>query len=239
MNGDSKALMSLDFKEQVKSFKKDFYQKYKAISKETTPQVDGTGRKIIEKRPDGFDYIIEAYMREALDKHFPGWSWESAAPLHFLGSEWVVAQGHLIIIDEHLMAFGITPPVRKFYGVGAARIQYKKNLVHSAENIVDIDNNAKSANSKAFKYSINRLTHIGDDVYSKRIEEEGAGDLESILRTALETNPEASSFVQWVSQHNWRWGGEGGIFEVLDVSSVEQITDFKTAYEKVKEVKKL
>ena len=75
-------------------------------------------------------------MRECLDKHFPGWSWEAAAPLHFLGAEWVVAQGHLIIVDEHLIAFGIQPPIRKFYGVDSVRIQYGQGKPHTPENIV-------------------------------------------------------------------------------------------------------
>ena len=95
----------------MKTLKEEIYNKYNEISKEQTPQVDGNGIKIIEKRPDGYDYIIESYMRDCLDRHFPGWTWEAAAPLQFLGSEWVVAQGHLVIIDEYLLALGISPPV--------------------------------------------------------------------------------------------------------------------------------
>jgi hypothetical protein len=126
-NGDTinpvaliEASQALD--EKIKAFRKDWYKRYKNISKEKTPQVDGSGRKIIDKRPDGLDYIIDAYMDECLDKHFPGWSWKRAGGLQFLGSEWVSADGELYIIDERLLALNIVPPYRVFWGCGAARI---------------------------------------------------------------------------------------------------------------------
>lgn len=227
---NTELVISKEFKDKVKAFKKDFHSKYKAISKEKTPQVDGNGRKIIERRPNGYDYIIESYMRECLDKHFPGWSWEAAAPLHFLGSEWVVAQGHLVIIDEHLLAFGLNPPTRKFFGVDSVRVQFKKGMPHTPENIVDVGDNCKQANTAAMKYAINRLTHIGDDVYGKRIEEEGAGSYETIL----ETTPDANNFGKWVADNKWLFSD---ILKILEVSSLDEITDFKWAMEKVKEEK--
>lgn len=218
-----------EFKKRIKAFKADMYQVYNKISKEETPKVDGTGRKIVDKRPDGFDYIIEAYMREKLDKHFPGWSWEAAAPMQVV-LNYLIAQGHLTIIDEHLMAFGINPPYRKFYGVGGARIQFKRSLPLIPENVVDIDKNAKSADSAALKYAINRLTHIGDDVYGKRIEEEGAGSFEDTLKT----NSGASSLGELMKQHRVLWGEALGI---LSVKSVDEITDFEEAWNKIKEAK--
>lgn len=218
-----------EFKERLRAFKADMYQVYNDISKQETPKVDGTGRKIIDKRPDGFDYIIEAYMRECLDKHFPGWSWEAAAPMQAV-LNYLLAQGHLIIIDEHLMAFGIYPPIRKFYGVGGARIQFKKNMPLIPENVVDIDKNAKSADSAALKYAINRLTHIGDDVYGKRIEEEGAGSYEDTLATSAG----ASSFGELLKQHRVLWSEA---LQILDISSSSEITDFTKAWDKIKEDK--
>jgi len=218
-----------EFKEQVKTFKEEMYQVYNNISKEETPKVDGTGRKIIDKRPDGFDYIIEAYMRECLDKHFPGWSWEAAAPMQVI-LNFILAQGHLSIIDEHLMAFGIHPPIRKFYGVGGARIQFKRGAPLTPENVVDIDKNAKSADSAALKYAINRLTHIGDDVYGKRIEEEGAGSYEDTLATSAG----ASSFGELLKQNRILWGEA---LQILDISSPSEITDFAKAWNKIKESK--
>lgn len=222
-------IISDEFKAQARQLKEEIYQKTKEISNEETPQVDGTGRKIVDKRPDGFDYIIEAYMREALDKHFPGWSWEAAAPMQVV-LNYLLAQGHLIIIDERLLAFGIMPPVRKFYGVGGARIQFKRGATLTPENVVDIDKNAKSADSNALKYAINRLTHIGDDVYGKRIEEEGAGSFE----TVFESSPDAEKFGRLVTEHKWLWSW---VFETLEVSGLDEITDFTEAYEKLKKAK--
>jgi len=221
-----------EFKEKVKSFKEDFYQKYNAISKEETPQVDGNGRKIVEKRPDGYDYIVEAYMRDCLDRHFPGWSWEAAAPMHFLGAEWVVAQGHLIIIDEHLMAFGMQPPTRRFFGVDSVRIQYRRDSEHTPNNIVDVGDNCKQANTAALKYAINRLTHIGDDIYGKRIEEEGAGSLEEVIMAT----GDATAFGQWIQGKKIKWSD---VFQILGVGGLNEVTDFREAIEKIKEAKGL
>jgi hypothetical protein len=224
-------VISPEFKERVESFKRSWAETYKKISEEDTPRIDGNGQKIIDKRPDGYDYIIESYMRGCLDKHFPGWSWESAAPLEFVGTIWVVAQGHLCIVDECLIPFGVSPPVRKFYGVDSVRIQYKSGLEKIPSNIVDLGDNCKQANSAALKYAINRLTHIGDDVYGKRIEEEGAGSYEDVFIS----KPDAMNFSSLVAQRHWRWDW---IFKTLGIGSVGEIKDFEEAYTKLQDAAK-
>lgn len=222
-------VVSKEFKQQVKNFKKDFYGKYKEISQTETPRVDGSGKKIIEKRPDGKDYIIDAYMSDMLDKYFPGWSWECAAPLQFLGSEWVVAQGTLTVIDEHLLVFGIKPPVRKYYGVDAVRVQFKRDKPHTPENIIDIGDNCQSANTGAKKRAINRLTHIGDDIYGKRIEQEGAGSYEDVV---LATG-DFTQFGRWVDENKLTWG------EVKKILGCEitEVKDWAEAMKKIKAAK--
>lgn len=230
--GTALELYSKEFLAKINAFKKDWYQSYKKISKEKTPQVDGTGRKIIEKRPDGWDYIIEAYMRECLDKHFPGWSWEAAAPMQVV-LNFLLAQGHLIIIDERLAALGINPPYRKFYGVGGARIQFKRGAPMTPENVVDIDKNAKSADSTALKYAINRLTHIGDDVYGKRIEEEDAGTYEELVKMkGASPDIKQKAFNELVKSKRMPWSK---VFEVLGIKGISEITDYGEAYTKLKE----
>lgn len=219
-------IVTSEFKEKVKKFKKDFYSKYKAISEEETPRIDGTGKKIVGRRPDGYDYIIEAYMRECLDKHFPGWSWEMGGAPQFLGTEWVFVWGTLSIIDEHLLAFGINPPIRKFSATNGVRVKFKKDQEHIAINVIDIGNDVASANSKAFKKAINQLTHIGDDIYGKRIEEEGAGSFESVF----DTSPDKSNFALWFEN---TYGGKNWnkAFILLDIKSLDEIQDFKKAKE--------
>ena len=223
-------LIPSEFKERMEVFKKDFYEKYNCISKEVTPKVDGNGTNIIRKRPDGYDYIVESYMRDCLDRHFPGWSWEATTPVEFIGSEWVVVQGHLCIIDEHLIALGINPPIRKFFGIDSVRIQFKKNQPHTPENIIDVGDNCKQANTAALKYAINRLTHIGDDIYGKRIENEGAGSFEEVMNA----NPDSTNFMRWIDSHKIRFSE---IFEILGVKGLTEITDYKSAMEKIKEIK--
>jgi len=134
--------------------------KHKSISERTTPKA------YVKRRPDGFDYLEEGYMRnEGLNKNFPVWSWSSGGdnPVQFLGSEWVIVCGVLEIIDE-----GVP---RKFFSPGAARVQFKRGSTHTPENVVDIDKNVASANTNAFKRAINRLTNFGDDIYRKQVED--------------------------------------------------------------------
>lgn len=223
---------SKEFKSRIKVFKEEWRKKYKTISKEKTPQVDGTGKKIVDRRPDGYDFIVEAYMRECLDKHFPGWSWQMGGPPQFLGSEWVFVWGTLTIVDEMLIPLGLNPPVRRFGATNGVRIKFKRNASHTVENVIDIGNDVASANSKAFKKAINQLTHIGDDIYGKRIEEEGAGTYESVL----EATGDSTAFGQWVTSQKISWTE---VMKILGVGSMTEVTDFKEAIKKVKEAKRI
>jgi len=218
----------------IKNFKEDMYKEFQQVSREETPVLDGEGRAIVKKRPDGYNYIIASYMFDRLSKHFPGWSLEMAAPLDFHGAEWVTAQVNLIVIDYGLLAQGM--PLehckRKFYGVDSLRIQYGKDKEHKPENLVDLGDNCKSAITAAGKWAINRLLGIGDDVYGKRIEEEGAGSLE----TVLETRGDAVTFGKLVAQHKISYNE---IFEILGVKGLSEITNFTEAWGKIKEAKGL
>lgn len=226
---------SPEFLEKIHEFKKDWHKKYTDISHEKTPEVDGTGKKIINKKGNtGYDYIEESYMRECLDKHFPGWSVEMASPLEFLGAEWVVAQVHLIVIDECLIPFGVTPPVRKYYGVDSVRIQYKKDMQHTHDNIIDVGDNCKQAVTSATKVAINRLTRIGDDVYGKRLEMDGAGSYEEVAQAAIIEGGGHIEFSRWVQGHGWTFSS---IYKILGVKGFEEITDFENAMKKIKEEK--
>jgi len=233
MAEEQKALTILAFspelQDRIEVFRKDWYQRYKKISKIKTPTYDGTGKQII-KQKDGRDYIEVAWMADRLNKHFPGWSWESAAPLHFLGAEWVVAQGHLIIVDERLLAFGINPPVRKYYGVDAVRIQYKKGMSHTPENIIDVGDNCQQAATGAFKRAINRLTGEGDDIYGKRVEEEGAGSMEDMLAGKVEVSGDnqARMFGKFLSE---RHIPVSKALEILKVGKLSEIKDYKEAHD--------
>jgi hypothetical protein len=224
------SVYSEDFIAKIAQFKTEMTAIYDKISEETTPHYDGDGNKIVDTRPDGLDYIIAAYMSKKLDKHFPGWSWQDGH-IQILGSFWVISDGTLYIIDEHLLAFGITPPYRKFYSSGAARIQYKRNTPYAPENIVDIDKNIKSANTNAFKFAINRLCRIGDDVYKKRLDLEGAVDE---LEELADKNPSIAQkvFMEYLSK---RKINPQDVFKVLGVNSLASVSDYNEALNKMKE----
>jgi|GEM_PF-4674234 len=161
------------FNEKFNEFKKNWTEKAKRISEMETP------KSVIKKRPDGFDYVEEGLMRDILDREYPGWSWLEGK-VQFLGNFWIVVTGTLRIVDENLAMLHINPPYREFHGVGSARIQYKSKVrengveiageIGNPFHIIDIDKNVKSANANAFKYAVNRLTRICDDVYGKQSE---------------------------------------------------------------------
>ena len=185
-----------DYLTRVAELKEDIRQKMQEIAEETTPKLDSSGQKIVDRRPDGYEYIIASYMEKKLDEHFPGWSWEMAAPLQFLGAEWIVAQGHLVIIDERLLAFGIVPPVRRYYGVNAHRIAYKSGADHTPINIIDVGNNVIAANTEAMKVAINRMTHIGHDIYGRRIYGEGFVSIDEMLDKGVGTSQALSDWMK-------------------------------------------
>jgi hypothetical protein len=212
-------------------------KKYKAISNETTPEKDGAGITIIGKR-DGLDYIVEAYMRDKLDQYFPGWSWEGM-PVTLIGVEWILCQGHLQVLDKDLLELslltgGAVSPYRRFHGTGAGRIQFKRDAPHTANNVVDIDKNMKSGNSSAFKVAINRLCRIGDDVYRKRLDEEGAGTLEEVTESQIGVGGDRATkaFYAYLTEKKIQ---PSRACTVLGIKSLTEITDIGEAFLKIKE----
>jgi hypothetical protein len=138
---------------------------HKEISNEPTP------KHFIKKRPDGFDYVEEGYMRAKLSERYPIWSWEAVGRgVKMIGAEWAIVTAELVVVDN-----GVP---RKFFSPGAARIQFKRGTPHTPENVVDIDKNLGSANSNAFKRACNRLGNICDDVYRKQIEDISLTDVQ-------------------------------------------------------------
>tara|TARA_Y100000593_G_scaffold89028_1_gene172378 strand:+ start:1066 stop:1737 length:672 start_codon:yes stop_codon:yes gene_type:complete len=127
-----------------------------------------TPSKYKKRRPDGFDYVDEGYMRHQLNQHYPAWSWQ-IVDTEWLGSEWIIVRGELHIIDN-----GVP---RKYASIGATRIQFKRDkktglpMEHSPDNVVDIDKNVATANTNAFKRAVNRLCDIANDVYKKSVED--------------------------------------------------------------------
>ena len=139
--------------------KSEIRQKHKEISNKNTPS------SFVKTKPDGFEYVDEGYLRHRLNDEYPIWSWSPAGdkPVQFLGSEWVIVSGKLVIEDNGI--------AREFFSPGAARIQFKRGKEHVPENVIDIDKNVASANTNSLKRAINRLTNIADDVYRKQIED--------------------------------------------------------------------
>lgn len=237
---DEKDLPQLNAEWQAKmdKFRKEWSRFYNNISKKKTPKLDGTGREIIKTMPGtGYDYIIDTYMEHMLDEYFPGWSTEQPHAPQLITPTmplFVVSTVTLKIIDIRLTVYGINPPYRCYTGSSAARVMWKKDTNFSnPRDIVDLGNNVKASNTDALKYCINRLTHIGDDVYGRRYEDEGSGDLTTIIMQGGDLAQNA--FNQYVKEKGWSWGNiikalslpetSGG----MGIKSLSDIKDFAKA----------
>lgn len=146
--------------------------------------------------------------------------------------KWRCVWGTLAIIDVNLLALGINPPIRKFSASNAVRIQYQSGTPHTPDNIVDIGNNVSGANSKAFKKAINQLTHIGDDIYGKCVEEEGAGS--NLDKVILNTDTNMKMFDYWRKRHVIPWKE---VLSIMNVKTADEITDWKDAIQKIMKAK--
>lgn len=220
---------TIEFENTVACVRHEIQLYLKKISTEVTPERDNIG-KIVDKKPDGYDYIVERYMRDRLDYYFPGWSWVDGQ-VSFLGSEWVTVSGNLIIIVPELSRIGINPPIRTFFAVGAARVQFKRGKPHIPENVVDIDKNVKSANSSALKKAINQMCHIGDDVYGKRVDEDSLSSNEEYEESLmLDPARAGEAFSARVQKAKLRWSE---VFTVLGVTGFGEITNYALAWDKV------
>lgn len=145
---------STSIDEQLKTACDETKTRRKSQSKKKTPKA------FIKKRPDGFDYVDEAYMREQLNLAYPGlWSWLPGD--YDIKGDWITCSGTLQILEPE------TKVVRQWYSPGAARIQFKKGQPHSLDNVIDLDKNLASANAFCFKRAVNRLINVADDVYRK------------------------------------------------------------------------
>ncbi len=207
------------FRKTMDELSDRWYHKVKKISESPTP------KSRVYSRPDGYDYIPEKYMRLELDKNFPGWSWVGKDVQIITNTIpcWVIVSGTLKIRDNDLIIPGLSDGTREFFSVGAARIQYRtkekireertlggKTVYVEKEveiplesrynpwHLIDLDKVVASANSNAFKRAVNRLCHIGDDVYGKRADDELT---EEQLKTLNKLREEASDAVNmWIEE---------------------------------------
>ena len=220
-----------DILTQLEKLQDRIRQKFSRISNMTTPQRDTYGL-IIDKRPDGYDYIKERYMRAKLNEEFPGWS---AEKLHKdLWGDWLAVDLELVIIIPELLAFGIIPPVRRFPGTGAARVQFKKDMPHVIENVIDMDKNLKAARSVALKDAINRGTGIGDDIYGKRVDPESMGTEAEFIESKIfsEDGGSRAALMEFISKH---FKPPSKALKILELGSFDEITEVEEAYSKLKE----
>jgi len=84
----------------------------------------------------------------------------------------------------------------------------------------------------AQKRAINRLTGECDDIYGKRIEEEGAGSMEDIIAgtTVASANSQAKMFNEFLAKYKIP---VSKALSVLPVKSLGEIKDYKQALDTI------
>ena len=227
-----------DILKQLENLQDRIREKFKRLSDAPTPERDQFG-KIVDKRPDGYDYIKERYMRALLNKEFPGWSAENFHK-EIVG-DWLIGDLELIIIVPELLAFGIIPPVRRFPGAGAARITFKSGMPHTLENVVDMDKNVKAVRSTALKDAINRATGIGDDIYGKRVDPESMGSEEEYIESRIFSGDGGSKamLMEFVSKHYKPASKAFSVLGITDFGEITTVEQVQEAYRKIQEDKGL
>ena len=116
-----------------------------------------TPRAFVKKKMNQ-DYVEVSYMKKLADKYFAGWSW-TIISTEVLGSEAFVVHGRLKWYEGGIWREGDM--------TAAHRIQKKKG----SNEIVDIGNDVKSANTDCIKKAFNMYMNIADDVYRNRVED--------------------------------------------------------------------
>ena len=125
--------------------------KHKKVSDMSTP-------KPFVKKKMGMDYVEFSYMREIVDKEYPGWSW-TIEKTENLGSEAYVIHGRPKWYDEGIWREGDM--------VAAHRIQKKRGT----NEFVDIGNDIKASNTDCIKKAFNFYLNIADDVYRNQVDD--------------------------------------------------------------------
>lgn len=116
-----------------------------------------TPQYAIKKRPDGFDYVDDEYMRRRLNEITPIWNWE-LSHIQMFGSEALVVVGTLTANIDGI--------ITKTSGEGGATIHRSKET----QRLLPPGNAVKAASSDALKKAINRRFGIANDVYRKNRE---------------------------------------------------------------------
>ncbi len=167
-NQNQVAPYSQEFINKTKEFKRAWNALYEEVRQKKTKH-KAKKRKISKDKYE--DYLEASYMTALLNKYFPGWDFVPAHEPLVIGNRLIIAGGVLEIIDEQkfrfLTSIGVPPEKaeykRKYYGLGGGMYHFSKET----GNVIHESNPAKKAITEAFKYSINRLTGIGDDTYRR------------------------------------------------------------------------
>jgi|TARA_R100001530_G_scaffold79552_2_gene55475 ribosomal protein L32E len=153
MSNDNNELMIYDRQslKAVSDIRKAITEKHKAVSSQSTP-------KPYIKKKMGLDYVEYGFMREIVDKEFPGWSW-TIIKTEMFGTAAFMVHGRLKWFDEGIWREGDM--------TAAHRIQKKRGT----DEFVDIGNDIKAANTDCIKKAFNMYLNVCDDVYRNQVED--------------------------------------------------------------------
>jgi len=168
-----------DLKTAIDSAIKAIKERHKKVSSIKTP------KKYIEQK-NGFDYAKFAYMKKIADDEYPGWKWKivgfKLVNVPSTGMlEAFIIHGRLIWYENglwregdmtaaHRIQYKRVPKIGKDGKVITDAITNKPVMVRGNE-LVDIGNDVKAANTDCMKKAFNIYLNIADDVYKAHIED--------------------------------------------------------------------
>lgn len=160
-----------ELKRRLESEAKEWNEKMNRISNAEVPKIARSSFGDAKKdrvRWDDLEFVEGWWMEKQMDELFPGWSNDAPPGSIHPHAPIITAHARLLVPEKMLMHYGIFPPYRIFTATIHELVKVAKEAnIMDYKNWISLAHDSTSAGTKALKVCINRLCHIGDEVYRR------------------------------------------------------------------------
>lgn len=161
-----------EYKRRLENEAQEWNKKMNEISNKEVPNIAkssfGDAKKKEKIRWNDLEFVEGWWMEKQMDELFPGWSNDAPPGSIHPHAPIITAHARLLVPEKILMYYGIFPPYRIFSSTIHELVKVsKESNIMDYKNWVSLAHDSTSAGTKALKVCINRLCHIGDEVYRR------------------------------------------------------------------------